>query len=78
MYTQNDLRLSVPLVNPRIDEGHAKVLFLNGLDRILPMFHAAGWTYPWSITFAFSTQVSQLPVLLATSSAASRNRSVNA
>ena len=25
--------------------------------RILPMFHAAGWTYPWANTFAFATQV---------------------
>ncbi|KAG8884140.1 hypothetical protein FRB97_005123 [Tulasnella sp. 331] len=24
---------------------------------ILPMFHAAGWTYPWAITFAFATQI---------------------
>ncbi|KAF9515589.1 hypothetical protein BS47DRAFT_1391445 [Hydnum rufescens UP504] len=24
---------------------------------ILPMFHACGWTYPWAITFAFSTQI---------------------
>ncbi|KAI0048343.1 acetyl-CoA synthetase-like protein [Auriscalpium vulgare] len=24
---------------------------------ILPMFHAAGWTYPWSVTFSFSTQI---------------------
>lgn len=26
--------------------------------RILPMFHAAGWTFPWACTFAFATQVS--------------------
>ncbi|KAJ2928934.1 hypothetical protein H1R20_g8292, partial [Candolleomyces eurysporus] len=25
---------------------------------ILPMFHAAGWTYPWANVFAFSTQIS--------------------
>ncbi|TFK57306.1 acetyl-CoA synthetase-like protein [Heliocybe sulcata] len=25
--------------------------------RILPMFHAAGWTYPWAITFAFASQI---------------------
>ncbi|TFY52356.1 hypothetical protein EVG20_g10585 [Dentipellis fragilis] len=24
---------------------------------ILPMFHAAGWTYPWACTFAFATQL---------------------
>ncbi|KAL0950993.1 hypothetical protein HGRIS_007738 [Hohenbuehelia grisea] len=24
---------------------------------ILPMFHAAGWTYPWANVFAFSTQI---------------------
>jgi hypothetical protein len=24
------------------------------------MFHAAGWTFPWSITFSFSTQVCTL------------------
>ncbi|KAF8506944.1 acetyl-CoA synthetase-like protein [Russula emetica] len=24
---------------------------------ILPMFHAAGWTFPWSITFSFATQI---------------------
>ncbi|TFY83397.1 hypothetical protein EWM64_g608 [Hericium alpestre] len=24
---------------------------------VLPMFHAAGWTYPWACTFAFATQV---------------------
>ncbi|KIY72780.1 acetyl-CoA synthetase-like protein [Cylindrobasidium torrendii FP15055 ss-10] len=24
---------------------------------LLPMFHAAGWTYPWAATFAFSSQV---------------------
>ena len=24
---------------------------------VLPMFHAAGWTFPWASTFAFSTQV---------------------
>ncbi|KAG8863294.1 hypothetical protein FRB96_008785 [Tulasnella sp. 330] len=28
---------------------------------ILPMFHAAGWTYPWAITFAFATQVRTHP-----------------
>lgn len=21
------------------------------------MFHAAGWTFPWAITFSFATQV---------------------
>lgn len=25
--------------------------------RILPMFHACGWTYPWAITAAFATQI---------------------
>ncbi|THH20011.1 hypothetical protein EW146_g1276 [Bondarzewia mesenterica] len=25
--------------------------------QILPMFHAAGWTYPWATTFAFATQL---------------------
>ncbi|KAI0322681.1 acetyl-CoA synthetase-like protein [Amylostereum chailletii] len=24
---------------------------------VLPMFHAAGWTFPWACTFAFSTQI---------------------
>ncbi|KAF4605358.1 hypothetical protein EYR40_004142 [Pleurotus pulmonarius] len=24
---------------------------------ILPMFHAAGWTYPWATVFAFATQI---------------------
>ncbi|KAJ6604460.1 hypothetical protein DFH09DRAFT_1122770 [Mycena vulgaris] len=24
---------------------------------ILPMFHAAGWTYPWASVFAFATQI---------------------
>ncbi|KAJ3507515.1 hypothetical protein NMY22_g16905 [Coprinellus aureogranulatus] len=24
---------------------------------ILPMFHAAGWTYPWACTFGFATQI---------------------
>ncbi|VDC01814.1 unnamed protein product [Peniophora sp. CBMAI 1063] len=24
---------------------------------VLPMFHAAGWTFPWACTFAFSTQL---------------------
>ncbi|KAJ7630745.1 hypothetical protein FB45DRAFT_916461 [Roridomyces roridus] len=24
---------------------------------ILPMFHAAGWTFPWAITFAFGSQI---------------------
>ncbi|KIK71136.1 hypothetical protein GYMLUDRAFT_33267 [Collybiopsis luxurians FD-317 M1] len=24
---------------------------------ILPMFHAAGWTFPWSVTFSFTTQI---------------------
>jgi len=24
---------------------------------VLPMFHAAGWTYPWAATFAVSTQI---------------------
>lgn len=28
--------------------------------RILPMFHAAGWTFPWAITFSFATQVTDL------------------
>jgi len=32
-----------------------------GLDSVylwvLPMFHAGGWTYPWAITFAVSTQI---------------------
>ncbi|KAJ3517367.1 hypothetical protein NLJ89_g536 [Agrocybe chaxingu] len=26
-------------------------------DRILPMFHAAGWTFPWTNVFAFAKQV---------------------
>lgn len=25
------------------------------------MFHAAGWTFPWAITFAFATQVRIFP-----------------
>ena len=25
--------------------------------RVLPMFHAAGWTYPWANVFSFATQV---------------------
>ncbi|KAI5122560.1 hypothetical protein M0805_004779 [Coniferiporia weirii] len=29
---------------------------------ILPMFHAAGWTYPWAITFSFATQITQRTV----------------
>ena len=33
--------------------GHANVVH----SRVLPMFHAAGWTFPWSITFAFAAQV---------------------
>ena len=24
---------------------------------VLPMFHAAGWTYPWAATFAAATQI---------------------
>jgi len=24
---------------------------------VLPMFHAAGWTYPWAITASFATQI---------------------
>lgn len=24
---------------------------------VLPMFHAAGWTYPWALTFAFAKQI---------------------
>ncbi|KAI0257390.1 acetyl-CoA synthetase-like protein [Lactifluus subvellereus] len=24
---------------------------------VLPMFHAAGWTFPWSIPFSFATQI---------------------
>lgn len=35
---------------------------------ILPMFHACGWTYPWAITFAFSTQVRELVLFVASSS----------
>lgn len=31
--------------------------------RILPMFHAAGWTYPWSCVFAFARQVRQMLAL---------------
>jgi hypothetical protein len=27
---------------------------------VLPMFHASGWTYPWSCTFSFCTQVGSL------------------
>jgi hypothetical protein len=27
------------------------------------MFHAAGWTFPWSIPFSFATQVSSLCLL---------------
>ncbi|KAK7058827.1 hypothetical protein VNI00_001451 [Paramarasmius palmivorus] len=29
---------------------------------ILPMFHAAGWTFPWSITFAFASQITMRTV----------------
>ncbi|KAF9458214.1 hypothetical protein BDZ94DRAFT_1292131 [Collybia nuda] len=29
---------------------------------ILPMFHAAGWTYPWANVFAFATQVTMRTV----------------
>ncbi|KAJ3750200.1 hypothetical protein DFH05DRAFT_1466425 [Lentinula detonsa] len=29
---------------------------------ILPMFHAAGWTFPWANTFAFSTQITMRSV----------------
>ncbi|THH03222.1 hypothetical protein EW145_g6430 [Phellinidium pouzarii] len=29
---------------------------------ILPMFHAAGWTYPWAITFSFAAQITQRSV----------------
>jgi len=29
---------------------------------ILPMFHAAGWTFPWSCTFAFVTQITMRTV----------------
>lgn len=29
---------------------------------ILPMFHACGWTFPWSITLAFATQITQRTV----------------
>lgn len=36
------------------------------LKRVLPMFHAAGWTFPWANVFAFATQVSfsLLPLIL--------------
>ncbi|KAH9950242.1 acetyl-CoA synthetase-like protein [Amylocystis lapponica] len=29
---------------------------------VLPMFHASGWTYPWSITFASALQITQRSV----------------
>ncbi|KAG7099364.1 hypothetical protein E1B28_001220 [Marasmius oreades] len=29
---------------------------------ILPMFHAAGWTFPWSTTFAFASQITMRTV----------------
>ncbi|KAI0001859.1 acetyl-CoA synthetase-like protein [Russula vinacea] len=29
---------------------------------ILPMFHAAGWTFPWSLPFSFSTQITMRTV----------------
>ncbi|KAF9068075.1 hypothetical protein BDP27DRAFT_1295660 [Rhodocollybia butyracea] len=29
---------------------------------ILPMFHAAGWTFPWANTFAFTTQITMRSV----------------
>ncbi|KAF9270371.1 acetyl-CoA synthetase-like protein [Marasmius fiardii PR-910] len=29
---------------------------------ILPMFHAMGWTFPWSITFAFASQITMRTV----------------
>ncbi|KZP31199.1 acetyl-CoA synthetase-like protein [Athelia psychrophila] len=29
---------------------------------ILPMFHAAGWTFPWACTFAFATQITMRTV----------------
>ncbi|KAJ4486319.1 acetyl-CoA synthetase-like protein [Lentinula aciculospora] len=29
---------------------------------ILPMFHAAGWTFPWANTFAFATQITMRSV----------------
>ncbi|KDQ12888.1 hypothetical protein BOTBODRAFT_34031 [Botryobasidium botryosum FD-172 SS1] len=35
----------------------AKLSFDSVYLWVLPMFHAAGWTYPWSAVFAFSTQV---------------------
>ncbi|KAI0307967.1 hypothetical protein B0F90DRAFT_1813320 [Multifurca ochricompacta] len=32
------------------------IIWIVLFHRILPMFHAAGWTFPWSITFSFATQ----------------------
>uniref|UniRef100_A0A0W0G3A5 Putative AMP-dependent synthetase and ligase n=1 Tax=Moniliophthora roreri TaxID=221103 RepID=A0A0W0G3A5_MONRR len=29
---------------------------------ILPMFHAAGWTFPWAITFSFASQITMRTV----------------
>ncbi|EGN94407.1 hypothetical protein SERLA73DRAFT_188276 [Serpula lacrymans var. lacrymans S7.3] len=31
-------------------------------NRILPMFHAAGWTFPWANVFAFATQITMRTV----------------
>ncbi|KAH7096485.1 acetyl-CoA synthetase-like protein [Auriculariales sp. MPI-PUGE-AT-0066] len=44
--------------------------FESKLDResvylwVLPMFHASGWTFPWSNTFAFTTQITLRTVSL--------------
>ena len=37
---------------------HLRRLDLNSVYLwVLPMFHAGGWTYPWAVTFAVSTQI---------------------
>ena len=42
--------------------------------RVLPMFHASGWTFPWAITFAAAAQVRVNLCLLVSGSCVTQHR----
>lgn len=55
IYWQDERQLYLPLVGTAERLGSVRCSIIS--SRILPMFHAAGWTFPWSCSFSFATQV---------------------
>lgn len=47
------MRSSMNFLTPSIPRMDLNSVYL----WVLPMFHAGGWTYPWAVTFAVSTQI---------------------